>query len=387
MMKLPHWGVTFLIAGTCIGGAVIALPITLSPLGLLWGWGMMIFMALIGYGTAKIGIALQQGAPGASNLPTLARQCGNFKLQILSHLYIKGLSTTLLVLYTTAGAEILNRLLQHFLGWTFLSDSQMISLYFLITLAILNAPFKKVDLVNRVLFTMMIFGFLLLIAGLLSQISFTNLPLMNHSFAAVKSWSLAIPTAFTSFGFQLALHTAAFLCPQEAALKRSILWGLVISAAVYLLWTVGVLGALFNHAPGFYNDMAEGRATIGQTIQHLSGLIGWPFFGFLVWGVSFLAIFTSNIGIGLAFVYSTEGQKKNFKQICFQLLPIYGASLFFKSSILSILTFAGMISAIGAIVIPCLLFQKRFPERWRGWLVLLWGCAILVFISEFINIW
>jgi hypothetical protein len=83
-----------------------------------------------------------------------------------------------------------------------------------------------------------------------------------------------------------------------------------------------------------------------------------------VWGIFCLILYTYHFAITLAFcVYDSEAKKKCFRHIAVWIPVVYGASLFVKSNIFSLLTFSGLISAIGAAVLPSLLFQKGLPER------------------------
>ena len=101
------------------------------------------------------------------------------------------------------------------------------------------------------------------------------------------------------------------------------------------------------------------------------------------WGIFYLILYTYHFAITLAFyVYDSEAKKKSFRHITVWILVVYRASLFFKSNIFSLITFTAIIFAIGAAVFPSFLFQKGFPERWKEFLLLLWGWTVLMFSAE-----
>jgi len=352
-----------LIAGTCIGGGTIALPIVLSKLGIvpsifftLLVWASMYYASLV-----SLELNLQAGS--GLDLGRLSRRFSGRIAEVIGAGSIKILSYALVAVYISGGSSIFQKLI----GDTFSLDAVALS-YSLIIILLLSCPVYVVDNINRILFVGLICLFCPLMAGLLSIINWGNLPLFAENYTDMSIWRSLVPVVFTSFGFQVIFHTLTEYCNKNSAmLKKVFLYGSAIPTIVYILWTCAVLGALHNGNAGFYEQMIHGNIDVGTLIQELSRITHWQSIQSLIWWVSLLAIITSILGVGLGLCDSLKqtiktriknDQLSSLTAATLTIAPGYLVAVFIPNTFIAVLGFAGMILAIIAILLPMYLLYK-----------------------------
>jgi tyrosine-specific transport protein len=201
---------------------------------------------------------------------------------------------------------------------------------------------------------------------MIASIDMSKVPLfVDVSCSNVAS---VISVVFTSFGFQIILHIIRDYIGKDAkALKKSLLFGVMIPAVVYILWTCGVLSVLYNSNEAFYHEMVYGNVEVGDVIQELSKISGLPNFQILVWWISIFAIFTSIIGVSLGLVGSVDsmiGTKINIPHVrkivaaLITVIPAYLIAIIVPNAFIKVFRFAGAILSIIAILLPAYLIYK-----------------------------
>src|SRR5690349_16362740 len=100
-------GAILLIAGTCIGSGMIALPIVLAKLGLVPSILLMLAIWFIMYYTSLINLELNLQANGGMTLGELGRRFSGRTAQLIGTLSLKLLSYSLLAVYIYGGSSIL----------------------------------------------------------------------------------------------------------------------------------------------------------------------------------------------------------------------------------------------------------------------------------------
>lgn len=399
-----HIGSIFLVAGTCIGSGMIALPLVLSKLGLIPSIVLMLIVWALVYFTSLVNLELNLQAGKGLSLGALGRHFSGKIAETIGVIHLKILSYALLAVYIYGGSSILYELfLTLYPNFSF-SLTALATVYTLCVMAVLFFPFKIIDYINRVLFFGLLIIVSILIVGLFSSITWANLPLfspvlfLNDS----ASWTLVLPVLFTSFGFQVIFHTLTNQCNKDKiVLKRAFYWGSLIPVVVYMMWTSSVLNLVFQDNPEFYHQMALGKVDVGGLIKELTHLAKWPGIQALIWCISFLAIFTSVIGVGLGLrdslgsMLSKTIANERINQVISVLLtvlPAYGVVIFVPNAFISVLGFAGMILVIIAILLPVYLFYTAkfknlyYPVLQHHWLIALSVIAgIMIIGSELFN--
>jgi tyrosine-specific transport protein len=107
------------------------------------------------------------------------------------------------------------------------------------------------------------------------SINFSNMPLFIGKDAEFISWRLVIPVFFTSFGFQVIFHTLSDYCEMNKdVLRRVFLFGSLIPAIVYLIWTSSTLCVIYDRNPDFYALIAAGEINVEEFVGELGKISG-----------------------------------------------------------------------------------------------------------------
>lgn len=395
-------GAILLIAGTCIGSGMIALPLVLAKLGIVLSVALMLAVWFVMYYTSLLNLELNLQAGHGLTLGALGRYYSGKMAKWIGVACLKLLSYSLLAVFIYGGSSILKELIEFYTGMD-ISFNIIAALYTLAVVAILLLPIKLIDYINRLLFVGLIGIVAVLIIGLLFSIHWSNLPLFSDHYMEISTWTAVIPIVFTSFGFQVIFHTLTNYCHKDAKmLKQAFFLGSLIPAIVYILWTCSVLSAVYQNNPEFYQQLSTGHAEIGELIEALSGISNWYFIQLLVWLISLLAIATSVIGVGIGLSDSIKGMTeklipnnffRNLAAIFLTVLPAYFVVIYVPNAFIAVLGFAGMILAVIAILLPAYLFMSdkieglTYKELRYKWLIALSvavGCIVIA--SELYNI-
>lgn len=363
-------GSTCLVAGTAIGAGMIALPLVLAQLGLVYSIGLMIVVWAVMYYSALTTIEVNLRNGDGLPLGVLGRALSGRGVEVLGNTCLKLLSYALMAAYLYGGASVIN-------GVIALCSGKEISLVATATLfatglaVILLLSVKAVDYCNRLLFIGLIGLLLGLIVTLLCQVQVSQLPISPSAEISIQSWIVALPVVFTAFGFHVIFHTIIKYCDLNAAtLRRAVKVGSLIPLAVYVLWTIGILGVIHAANPSLYQEMVHGGVDVGRLVADLSSIMAWPTLRPLILIVSLLAILTSALGVGLGLADSVEhyttalsGCSKKIGRgiaVLLTILPPYIVATMVPNAFIQALSFAGMILVAIAILIPLyLLYTSR----------------------------
>lgn len=397
------FGAILLVAGTCIGSGMIALPMVLTKLGLVPSILLMLFMWFIMYYTSLINLELNLQAGRGLSLGALGRLFSGRTAELIGTVSLKLLSYSLLAVFIYGGSSIVQELMASKMTLKF-SFGNIATCYTLITVAILLLPIKLIDYVNRLLFVGLLAVVAILLTGLAITVSWSDLPLFSAHYSDPLTWVALIPVVFTSFGFQVIFHTLTNYCNKNAKmLKQAFLWGSLIPAIVYILWSCSIMSAVYHDNPVFYQQMASGKAEVGELIQVLGSIAKWQSVQLLIWWISLFAIATSVLGVGVGLCDSLKGMMsttvpnrgvRNVLAAVITVLPAYLVVVYVPNAFLAVLGFAGMILAIIAILLPAyLLWQSKSEDlhyKELGKKLLTWlsvGVGVAVIFCELFNMW
>jgi tyrosine-specific transport protein len=362
IMMSKQIGATMLVASTCIGGGMIALPMVLAKIGLIPSFVLMLTIWATIYYTSIINLELHLQAGKGFTLAELGRKFSGRIAEATGLGSLKLLSYALVSVYIYGGSSVIQKMF----GF---NDIIIVSaIYSFVMLALLSLPIKFIDYVNRLLFLGLLSVVAILIVGLISAVNWSSLPLFADDYRNMSAWTIIIPVAFTSFGFQGSLPSFIKYCNNDKALlKKVFLWGSCIPTIVYMIWTVGILGVLSKDSPEFYQNMLAGEIEVGDLIQELSNIAKWQSVQILIWWISLLAIVTSLLGVGISLrdVLKTVIPKKiegnntrNIVSAFLAVVPSYFIAMLVPNAFISVLGFAGIILVVIAIFLPIYLLSK-----------------------------
>lgn len=336
------FGGMLLVAGSCIGAGMLALPILTGLAGflpsliiLLIAWAFMTF-------TGLLLIEVNGWFTGQVNLVSMAEESLGRKGKLTAWLSYLFLFYSLLVAYTAASGSIFSAILESLFGIGI--PAWGASVFFTVLFGyIVYLGTRTVDLFNRLLMVGLIATYLGMIAVGLTRI---DPQLLAHS--APKSMLLSLPVLVVSFGFQNMIPSlTAYMKGDLKRVRTTIIGGSLITLFVYLVWSLLVLGVVpFEEIQASYARGEE--ATVA-----LHSALGSSWISHFAQGFAFFAIVTSFLAQGLTLTHfladglKVSPTKKNLPWLCtLALAPplffaLYNPQIFFKA-----LSFAGGVCAM-----------------------------------------
>lgn len=306
----------FLVAGTCIGGGMLALPVATGLNGFFPAlaimalcWAAMTISALL---LLEVSLWMPEGAHVISMTSKFLGLPGKIAAWIL-YLFIGYAS---LVAYTAGGGAQVMHAFHDYLNLPISKD--LGALLFLAAFSlVLYLGSRVVGKVNSLLFLAMIGAYLLLISFGIMEI---NPDLLDNI-----TWggSLAtIPLLLTSFSFQTMVPSLTpYLKRHTNHLRIAIIGGTILTFLIYAIWEALVLGIVpVDGEFGLIAANNQGEPITRFLREHIHA--GWicavaEYF-------AFFAIVTSFLGIGLGlFDFLSDGlriEKKGWGNLALGLL-------------------------------------------------------------------
>jgi tyrosine-specific transport protein len=335
-------GGMLLIAGSCIGAGMLALPILTGMAGffpslsmLFISWAFMTF-------TALLLVEVNGWFKGQVNLVSMAGESHGAKGKVIAWLSYLFLFYSLLVAYAAASGSVFSAIIESL--FSFLVPPWVASLFFTLLFGyVVYLGTRPVDLLNRFLMAGLIGAYLGMIAFGLTRI---DPALLLHS--APQYLLLSLPVLVVSFGFQNMIPSlTAYMKGDLKRVRLTIIGGSLIVLFVYLIWSLLVLGVVpFDQIQYSYERGEE--ATLA-----LRAKLGSSWISHFAQGFAFFAIITSFLAQGLTLThFLADGLKlipsrKNLPWLCTlalappYLLALYNPQIFFRA-----LSFAGGICAM-----------------------------------------
>jgi tyrosine-specific transport protein len=335
-------GGMLLVAGSCIGAGMLALPILTGLAGffpslsmLLLSWAFMTF-------TGLLLIEVNGWFKNQVNLVSMAEESLGRKGRLTAWLSYLFLFYSLLVAYTAASGTIFSAIIASLFSIDL--PAPLASIFFTALFGyIVYLGTRPVDLFNRVLMVGLIITYLGMIVLGLSRIDIAYL-----LYSAPEYILLSLPVLVVSFGFQNMIPSlTAYMKGDLKRVRLTILGGSVITLLIYLIWSLLVLGTI--DAPTIAISYQKGEeATIP-----LRAVLGSSAISHFAQGFAFFAIVTSFLAQGLTLThFLADGLKKQPTRknltglVPLALVPplflaLYNPQIFFRA-----LSFAGGICAM-----------------------------------------
>ncbi|MGE3954644.1 MAG: amino acid permease [Parachlamydiales bacterium] len=282
-------GVALLVAGTCVGGGMLALPVITGPAGFIPSLFLMAlacaFMAITGLLFVEANLWLGPGTHFTTMAAKLLGPVGKVVV-ILLYLFIGYLS---LIAYTAGGGELFEGAIIHLFGagW---GKWVTCTLFIVVFTLIIALGHSRVGRVNELLFVAMILAYLFLIVGGIGEVKWHNLLHQDWTFGIYS-----VPLLLTIFSYQAVVPSLViYLNGDGRRLRAAIIWGAIIAFFIYALWQWLVLGIVplqgshgLNHAfqEGFTATQSLSRHAAARALSAVS-----QFFAFFALATSFLGI-------------------------------------------------------------------------------------------------
>lgn len=279
-------GATLLIAGTCIGVGMLALPVATANAGFFASLPTYLVVWLFMLSTSRLIVEACLWCPNDSNLITISRTLlGPWGAGVVWFLYLF-LFYCLMVAHTVAGGGAVFAL-QGF-AW----PQWLTTLIYVAAFApAVYLGTRWVDRLNILLMTGVVITFLFFIFNAMPHVQLSLLQRGDF----FKAWK-ALPVLLTSFGFQNLIPTLVTYTNRNDKLIMKAIWiGTSIPLVLYILWQMLIHGII--PFPILQQALANGQNAVVplQEVLNKSGIsqIGEAF--------AFFAMTTSFVGIAIAF--------------------------------------------------------------------------------------
>lgn len=335
-------GGMLLVAGSCIGAGMLALPILTGLAGFFPSLIMLFFSWVFMTFTALLLIEVNGWFKTEVNLISMAQESLGKKGRLAAWLSYLFLFYSLLVAYIAASGTIFSAILSSLFSLS-LPPPAASTFFTLLFGYIIYLGTRPVDLFNRILMVGLIFSYLGMIGLGLTRI---DPELLLH--AESRYALLSLPVLVVSFGFQNMIPSlTAYLKGDLKRVRMTIIGGSLITFVVYLIWSALVLGVV--HPSIIQESYAKGEeATIP-----LRSVLGSNAISHFAQGFAFFAIVTSFLAQGLTLThfladgFKRQPTRNNLLIFCTLalapplFLALYNPQIFFRA-----LSFAGGICAM-----------------------------------------
>lgn len=373
-MDLPQQGgmisAILLVAGTCIGGGMLALPVATGVSGFIPSLSMMtlcwLAMTLSALLLLEVNLWMKEGAHVITMSSTILGPFG----KILSWCIYLFISYASLVAYTAAGGDLI---ISGVLSLLKIETSREIGcLIFMILFGgTVYLGSQIIGRVNAILFIGMIAAYCGLVTAGIDEV---RPSLLMH-----QKWTpsfLAIPLLLTTFSFQTMLPSLTpYLNRNVKALRVAVIGGTTVTFLVYAVWQWIVLGIVPVTGPKSLFEALEVGQPITQFLrEHVHGYI----VAVLADYFAFFALVTSFLGIAMGlFDFLADGlkiPKKGWGHVILGLLivipTLVSAVYFERVFLLALDTSGGFGDTILNGIMPVLMvwigrYYLKFPNENR----------------------
>ncbi len=390
MIKNKVLGSILILAGTAIGGGMLAFPLTSAAIGfetsvllMLALWAVMTYTALL---TLEVTLQFPKGA----NFATMSLETLGPVAKKITLFAVCGLFYSLLAAYFTGTATFLKNHLDSLLGY---QPPHILGIVLMTVLFALLVSWKTsaVDIVNKLLFGLKLVTFGMILALVLPKVHGLSFDLPTLKMSAL--W-IAVPVFFTAFGFHGSIPSIiAYMGKDFKDLPRIFLIGSIIPLIAYIGWQMCTLGVL---SPDSLQTLVNNKGEVDMLGQEIYKVVGSSLIqdGFNLFAE--LALLTSVLGVSLGLfdffkdlLHKNETLSSKGMVTVITFLPPALFAIFYPAGFIAALGFASIFLAILAIFLPVLMAHKLRSSgkkgsyqvafgSWGLWIAFLIGIGVVV---------
>jgi len=361
-------GGILLIIGTSIGGGMLALPISNSPIGFFGSTLLLILAWLIMTRGAFAIIEANHWLPAGTNLISMAELTLGLPGKIITWITYLFLLYALLSAYIAGGSDVLQLFLEQ---WHISLPFWLYPFIFVLIFGtIVYKGIRPVDYTNRLLMLGKLGACLLLIILIfpytqgryLTKGSHTFIHLLTHSghFNLLGNVALVL---ITSFGFATIIPSLRnYFNDDTKKLRNAVIIGSLIPLIVYIAWDAIIMGVIpRGHEHGLLSLLKSHRSTSELTTS-LMIILHNPWIGYFFQFFTSICMLTAFLGVSLGlFDFLADGlkiQRQGRSGLFIALiayLPPLLLVLFFPGIFISALRYAGLFCVILLLLLPLLM--------------------------------
>jgi len=377
-------GGILLIAGSCIGAGMLALPVITGVAGFIPSCTMLLLAWLFMTATSFLLLEANLALGHDLSLISIAEKTLGKTGKILCWLLFLFLFYSLSIAYISASGSILQTIVAD------LFDREIpawfgSTLFTCIFGLVCYAGTRHVDYLNRLLMAGLILAYciLVILGGSHIQISYLAVAHWKYSF-------VALPVLIISFGFHNMIPSLAMYFKGDAhRLRITVLVGSLIPLLVYLLWEAVMLGIIpIQGREGLLHALDQGEVATGA----LRGVVGISWINTVAQAFALFAIITSFLAQSLSLVdFLADGLRISkvglgrFSLVVMALIPPFTFAFAYPGIFIKALNLAGGFSAVILFgVMPVLMvWVLRYKREKETEKMLPLGRAVLSLIMIF----
>lgn len=360
-------GGTMLVAGTSIGAAMIAMPISASRIGFLYSCILLIITAAVMYYVAHITLQIYRITESDSTVARIAGKVLGTPFKFLCSAMTLILLLSLMVAYISGIGEMIADAVN-------IEYKEAIVAIAFGLCASLGISHQIFDYYNRIAFGLKVI-FMSLVTVILLPNTSTDLLIKSSTNIHYDFSILSIlPVFITSFGFHAGIpFIFKFLNRDKTLYYKTIVYGIGITLLIYVIW--------LTMSFGIVNEM---NVNLADFIDRLHSGVSSPILHQSIRMFMILAIFTSLIGVATSvfdFIEESLRDIFNFENRFITSILTFFIPFTFtitkKSLFIQALGFAGCALTIIAILIPALIRFKLKSDAERYSPMLLMICVLI----------
>ncbi|MDM1379618.1 aromatic amino acid transport family protein [Myroides marinus] len=357
-------GSSLIIAGTAIGGGMLAMPIISSGVGFIGITIVMILIWLTMCYTAILLVETYKDNNPEDGLSTMTYKYLGKAGSIVTGISMLTLMYALVSAYIAGGSDILRLNLSKWLGADI--SPQITAFIFTVLFGgIVGLGARIVDIATKWIFVIKLLFLFVVIVVIFGHVKIDNLlqmPLESKLFFS------SIPVIFTSFGFHIVVPSMVkYLGGDIKMLKKAFIYGSLLPLIVYVIWQLSILGSIEPET--FFTIIKETKG-LEAVIIAVNGVSESKWMNIPLNIFFAAAILTSFLGVALAlFDYVKDlSKKKSFGKntviiYLITFIPPLLFALYYPKGFVIALSYAAISVVITSLFIPVLMYIKVKQER------------------------
>lgn len=286
-------GGILLVAGTTIGAAILALPVSTGMMGFIPTVALFLIYWLYMLFTASCFLEVNLSMKGDVNFISMARYTlGRFG-EIFSWIVYLYLLYALTTAYIAGSGPIFHNIILMATGFDIPPIAQSLPLLLIFGYFVYRGA-ESVDYANRVLMVGLIVTYFAILVWITPHVEVEHLA--TH--IQWRYFNVALSVIATSFGYHIIIPTLVrYVDHNTKMLKRIIFFGSIIPLIFYIFWEAMTLGVIPIEGEA---GLAVGYQKGLNSADLLAKAIGNPSLLVLAGAFSFFTIVTSFLGVSLS---------------------------------------------------------------------------------------
>nr|WP_275974653.1 aromatic amino acid transport family protein [Shewanella algicola] len=363
-----------IVAGTAIGGGMLALPLATAALGMIPALILLVVIWAISAYTSLLMLEINLRCGVGDNVHAITGKTLGKVGQVIQGGSFLSLLFALTMVYLMGGSSLLETRLQP-IGIN-MSNQVAVILFTVFFGGLIAIGVKWIDKISRILFSAMVLLLVVVVSFLLPDVSLMT-ALNNYSTTVASGdalqqlWLAAIPVVFTSFGFHVCIATIVrYLDGDAVSLRKVLLIGSTIPLVCYILWLLVTLGSLGGEAVHSFGG------SLPKLVAALQGLAQSSIISQAIDIFANLALITSFLGVTMSlFDYVAEltrakddvaGRAKTW---LITFVPPLLCALYYPDGFFKVLGFAAIPLVVMIIFLPIAMALKQRAQQLGGYQV------------------